>query len=154
LDQLAVLGAKYLFVLLLLLTGVWVIHQPLPRMKRIVLFAAVIFTLAYITAKISGVLYDDPRPFVVGHFTPLIPHEPDNGFPSDHVLLCSAVAAVVTIFRWPLGIVLWAITVIVAICRVYVGIHHAIDVIGSAAIVLAVALVARLVMTTDSPSRA
>jgi undecaprenyl-diphosphatase len=154
LDQLAVFGAKYLFLLILLLAGAWAIRQRLPRVKRVVLFGAIIFTLAYIAAKIGGALYDDPRPFVVGHFTPLVPHEPDNGFPSDHVLLCSAVAAVVTMFQWPLGIVLWVMTAIVAICRVYVGIHHATDVIGSAAIVLAVALAARLVITKEGSTAA
>lgn len=141
LDRLAVFGAKYLFLVILAVAGVWAIRQPMPRIKRLVLIAALMFPLVYVGALIGGKFYDDPRPFVVGHFTPLVAHEPDNGFPSDHVLLCSAVAALVMVFEWRLGAMLWVLTAFVAAARVYIGLHHTTDAIGSITIVLVVASV-------------
>ncbi len=79
----------------------------------------------------GGSLYYDPRPFVVGHFTPLIPHVPDNGFPSDHALLISAIAMIGMVWNRKLGSALWVLAVLVAAARVYVGVHHTIDVAGS-----------------------
>ena len=51
-----------------------------------------------VIALILGHLYYNPRPFVVGNFTPLISHSVDNGFPSDHVLLASAIASILYFF--------------------------------------------------------
>ena len=103
------------------------------------IFAALTLPLTFIVSKIGALLYFDPRPFVVGHFIPLIPHEPDNGFPSDHVLLCASIAAVVFPSNKYLGIVLLLLTLMVGVARVHTGVHHAIDIIGSLVIALAVA---------------
>lgn len=40
-------------------------------------------------ARLGSWLYYNPRPFVVGHFTPYFPHPNNNGFPSDHTLFTS-----------------------------------------------------------------
>jgi undecaprenyl-diphosphatase len=145
-DRLAIAGAKYLFLLIIAAAGIWAVRQPRQRLKRVFLFGLVVLPLAYVGGLIAGRLYDDPRPFVVGHFTPLVAHEPDNGFPSDHLLLCASVAAVVVCFQWKLGLMLWVLTAIVAVCRVYVGVHHAVDVIASMLIVAFVAVVVRLAL--------
>jgi undecaprenyl-diphosphatase len=81
----------------------------------------------------------------VEHFRPLIPHEADNGFPSDHALLAAGIVAAVGFARllWVLpfgllaGLVDWA--------RVGVGVHHPIDVLGSDAFVLLGVVVALVV---------
>ena len=96
-----------------------------------VIFGLVSVIAIYAIAFLAGHLYNNPRPFVVDHFTPLIPHNPDNGFPSDHILMISAIAAIVYVFNRRFGLILWVIAVLVAISRVYVGVHHPIDVIGS-----------------------
>lgn len=96
-------------------------------------------------AKIAGHFYTDTRPFVSGNFTPLIPHAADNGFPSDHMLLASALAAVVMCYRKRLGYALWAVAIIIGISRVYVGVHHPIDIVGSALIALLAAFIVHIV---------
>lgn len=77
---------------------------------------------------------------MIGHFNPLIPHEPDNGFPSDHVLLCAAIAALIYPSNRYLSLILWALTLLVGISRVHTGIHHAVDIIGSIMMAVAVAV--------------
>ena len=101
-----------------------------------IVFALVAALLTYAIGIIGNHVYFDPRPFVVGHFIPLIPHAPDNGFPSDHVLLVSAIASIGMFWNRRLGVVLWILAIIVAIARVWVGVHHPIDVLGSITISL------------------
>lgn len=139
LDTLSILGAKYLFVVIAGIALVYFLKQPRDEQKRIVIFAAIALPLTFIVSKIGALLYFDPRPFVVGHFIPLIPHEPDNGFPSDHVLLCASIAAVVFPSNKYVGLVLLLLALLVGASRVYTGIHHAIDIIGSLVMALGVA---------------
>lgn len=92
--------------------------------------------MTYALGLIGNYLYYDPRPFVVGHFTPLIAHVADNGFPSDHTLLAACLAALGTYWNRWLGSLLWIIAIVIAVARVYVGLHHPIDVLGSIGIAL------------------
>ena len=126
-----IFSATYLFLLPIIILGGYFLLQPMPIKKRIVLFSLSSLILSYIIGLLAGHVYFDPRPFVVGHFTPLIAHAPDNGFPSDHALLVSAIATIGSYLSWRLGVVLWVLGLIVAIARVYIGLHHAIDVVGS-----------------------
>ena len=126
-----ILIAKYLIVLPLLIGAGLLIALPRARQKALLVFGVLSGSLAFVLARLGGYLYYDPRPFVVGHFVPLVAHVADNGFPSDHVLLASAVSAVCSYFNRKLGLLLWLITALIAFARVYVGVHHAADVFGS-----------------------
>ncbi len=98
---------------------------------KIVWFGLTCAVISYLVALIAGQIYYDPRPFLAGHFKPLIEHDTENGFPSDHLLLVSTVAAVVTVFNKKISLLLWAFTILIAIARVYVGVHHVVDVAAS-----------------------
>jgi undecaprenyl-diphosphatase len=62
---------------------------------------------------------------------PLIRHEANSGFPSDHTFIAAVISSLLWPFTRPVSLICWALTVFVAVSRVYVGVHHAIDVIGS-----------------------
>lgn len=128
-----VFAANYFFVLPVLILGIYFLLQKWPAHKNMAIFAIPSALLAGLLGLIGNHVYYDPRPFVVGHFTPLIAHAADNGFPSDHTLLASAAAMIAWYWNKKLGILLWLITIVVAVARVYVGVHHATDVIGSMA---------------------
>ncbi len=145
LDRIALFAANYLYLVQLLVALLWFLRQPRVRQVQIVALGVVFFPLVVLVAEAIGLLYHDPRPFVVGHFTPLIAHSPDNGFPSDHSLLTSAVATLVAYFSLPLGVVLWLLALAVGAARVYAGIHHWIDVLGAYAFSLALSPLARAV---------
>lgn len=154
LETLSILGAKYLFLVIVGIAVIYILKQPRVERKRIVVFAAVSLPLTYIVSKIGGLLYVDPRPFVVGHFVPLIPHEPDNGFPSNHELLCASVAALIYPSNKSLSITLWGLTLLVGVARVRTGIHHPVDIIGSSMMATVVAgLVYRVVKARGIGSR-
>lgn len=130
-DLFFILCAKYLFVIPFIIGGGFLFRQPKASQIKIILFGLACAVISYLIALIAGQLYFDPRPFVIGHFKPLINHDTENGFPSDHVLLVSIVAAVVTVFNRKISLLLWGFTFVIAIARVYVGVHHIIDVVGS-----------------------
>jgi len=107
------------------------------------LFALLVIALpaAYVVAKLAGLLFYNTRPFVVSNFAPLIFHLPDNGFPSDHTLLVGAVSTIIFFYNKKLGIILWAISILVGISRVLAGVHHTVDIIGSVVIAVVVGIV-------------
>lgn len=139
LNSLAIFGAKYLFIFIIVIAFVYFLKQPRQKQKEMVAFGIMVLPIIYLLLKLAAMIYFDPRPFVTDHFTPLIPHEPDNGFPSDHAILSSAVASVVFPFSRKVSAGLWVLTVFVGISRVYTGIHHPLDIIASIVIAIIVA---------------
>ena len=80
--------------------------------------------------KLAGLLYNDPRPFVSDHITPLIHHAADNGFPSDHTSLTAFLGFLVFMYSRKLGLALLGIALLVGSARIAAGIHHPIDIVG------------------------
>ncbi len=140
-DAIFIFGAKYIIYLTLVVTAFYFFSLSKEDRKKFIIFGVIVLPLTYIIAKIAGHFYFDPRPFVVGHFTPLIPHTSDNGFPSDHVLLVSAIASVLFPFKKLGSLILWLCAICIGISRVYVGVHHPVDVIGSIVISIAVMMI-------------
>ncbi|HET8581269.1 MAG TPA: phosphatase PAP2 family protein [Candidatus Paceibacterota bacterium] len=145
-DAFFIFSAQYFFVLSLIILGAYFLTRKWPAQKRMTFFAVPAGLLAYVLGLLGNYLYYDPRPFVAGHFMPLIAHAADNGFPSDHTLLVSTLAAVGMYWNKWLGVILWIIAVLVAFSRIYVGLHHPIDVLGSMAIALVAVSAWRIAM--------
>ncbi len=123
--------AKYLIFFLIGLTGIFVNRLLKEKQKPFLIRMCITLPIIFIIAKISSYFYFDPRPFVVGNFVPLIPHAPDNGFPSDHMLLASALAALVLSENKKVGWYMCAIAMLIGASRIIVGVHHPADILGS-----------------------
>ncbi len=130
-DLIFTFGAKYLYLLVMVTALVWFLIQPKPRKKEILIITCICLPLVLIIFKIAGHLYYNPRPFVVGHFKPLIYHQADNGFPSHHALLVSVIATIIFVFSRRAGFVFWILALFAGFSRVYAGLHHLIDIVGS-----------------------
>lgn len=140
-SSLIIFGAQYLY-LVIVIGALWYIFLQKKEMRlKIVVCAMIALPLSYVIAKAMSLLYYDPRPFVVGQFVPLLPHAPDNGFPSDHTLLSSAVAAVIFFFHRKTGLILFVVTFLVGTARVLAGIHHFVDILGSIVIATVVTFI-------------
>lgn len=140
-DILIIFGAKYLLFFAVAVAVLFFLMLPREKQKEMLIFVVIVFPASYILAKIISFFYFDPRPFVAGHFTPLIAHAADNGFPSDHTLLGAAIAAVIYWFKKKTGLVLFAAAFLVGLARVLAGVHHFADIFGSIIIVLIVSAV-------------
>ncbi len=130
-NTIFILGAKYLIFVAAIVFVLFFLFQDRTVRTRLLLFSIAALPAIYIVAKILALVFYDPRPFVVGHFEPLVAHAPDNGFPSDHTLLGGALASVLWPFNKYTSLLLWALTIIVGLSRVYVGVHHIVDIAGS-----------------------
>ena len=131
-------GAKYLYLIIIAMAVIFYGLQPRERRKNILVLSIIYLPLAYLFGQIAAHFYFDARPFVVGHFQPLIPHAANNGFPSDHMLFSSAIASIVFIYNKKIGVLAWVIAHFVGYSRVSSGLHHWIDVFGSALVAIAV----------------
>ena len=130
-DPVFIFGAKYLYLVSIIIFFIWLLAQPRPRQGEILIVITICLPLIFIVSGIASRLYYNPRPFVLGHFQPLIPHKANNGFPSHHALLVSAIAAITFIFSRRTGFVLWVLALFVGFSRVYAGVHHTIDIAAS-----------------------
>lgn len=128
LDPFMIFSAKYLH-LIVVAASLWFMAKNFN--KRIFIYSLIYLPLVFIIAKILSLFFYNPRPFVVGHFTPLIYHAVNNGFPSDHSLISFAFASIVLLLNRKLGLVLFLLSFLIGISRVYVGVHHPIDILGS-----------------------
>ena len=145
-TDLTIFAAQYLVFVAVVLAGAVLAVRLWPRPRlwllRWAMAAGLLLVLSYALAQLGGAVYTDPRPFTTSHVPPLIPHAPDNGFPSDHALLAAALVAVVALVDrwWTLPFVLLA--VLVDWARVGAGLHHVVDVVGSSVFVALAALIA------------
>ncbi|MDP2585791.1 MAG: phosphatase PAP2 family protein [Candidatus Levybacteria bacterium] len=140
LDILMIFLAKYLYLFIVVIAVLFLIKEK-TRRKSILIFSAFVLPLTLIASQIAGKIYYNPRPFVVEHFAPLITHAANNGFPSDHSLVSFALASIVFLFNKKLGFVLFFLAFLVGLSRVYVGVHHPIDILGSFLICIIVVLI-------------
>ena len=131
-NILAILIAKYFIVLPFIAAGMVLWQLPNRKLKLqygIALVAGGVAAL--LLARLASGLYYDPRPFVVGNFTPLVAHAADNGFPSDHTLLAAFIGWTTLRYSRKYGIVILSLAAIIGLSRVFVGVHHIQDIIGS-----------------------
>lgn len=87
--------------------------------------------IVFLLARLGSWLYYNPRPFVVGHFTPYFPHPNNNGFPSDHTLFVSYIAFFVLSYKRKLGVALVLVALAIGLARVVAGVHHLVDILGA-----------------------
>lgn len=139
-DTLIVVCAKYLIWVVVAGGALfWLFNRDKVKLGAAALAS---MALAYGLAKLVAHAWYDTRPFVVGHFQPLVAHAADNGFPSDHMLLGAAIASVVFVYNRTWGTVLGVIALVVGAARVLAGVHHVADILGSIVVaVVAVAIV-------------
>jgi undecaprenyl-diphosphatase len=125
------------FVAVYLILSAALVAIPVWRRRaglRTCVAAALGAILAVAVTAAIGMLWDRPRPFVAGHFTPLIDHAPDASFPSDHLAALGAATICFWFSSRRLGITVGVVALVVAFARVYVGVHYVTDVVGGFAL--------------------
>lgn len=130
-DFLIIFGATYLIAVPILVLLAYVVFARGRVLRQLAWLTALSLPVAYVLGRVAGMLYTDPRPFVAGHFTPLIAHSADNGFPSDHTLLAATLAMVVLYIDKRAGALLWIVAIVIGTSRVLAGVHHTTDIVAS-----------------------
>ena len=127
-DLIAIFVAKYFFLLPLAIGGIYFLINDWQIRKMMIILSAISLFLTIIGIFILNYLYYDPRPFIITHFDPIVSHIPDNGFPSDHAALTFLIALIIYLFNRKPGLFLFLISILISISRVYVGLHHLVDI--------------------------
>ncbi len=110
--------------------------------KTFVLIYVLGIVTALILVKVAGSIYYNPRPFIDGNFTPLLPHSPTNGFPSNHTVAAVLMSALLWQYNRRLAGLLFITACIIGVARVLAKVHHIEDIVGGIIIaLLAVSLV-------------
>ncbi len=87
--------------------------------------AAVAGLLGLLINQLVGLLWQHPRPFMIGLGHTLISHVADSSFPSDHLTLLLHPALRAS------GALLTLCGIPVALARIYLGVHFPIDMVGA-----------------------
>ncbi|VVE69375.1 undecaprenyl-diphosphatase [Pandoraea captiosa] len=145
---LAVFLAKYLIVLLPVgLVTLWLAGG---RDREGGVHGLLGIALVLLINFVIGLAWFEPRPFVVGLGTNLLPHAPTSAFPSNHgaIMFTAAFVLMGTAARTPrlLGKLLLICALPVCWARIYLGVHWPIDMFGA----LIVSIVTALIMRTAS----
>lgn len=129
-DNLIIFCAKYLiFFLPLIVIGI-LFQMKLKNSKQFLVAIIVAGISGLILSMLAGLFYFHHRPFIVQNIQPLVMHSGDNGFPSDHTLLATALATVIYFYRRRLGVAALILALVVGIARVMAHVHWPIDILG------------------------
>ena len=144
-DFLIRLIADYL-VFVIVLVGAWAILFKVPKGHRFKAYSRILMAglTAYLLAKFLATIYQpsDLRPFELLGVDPGASYLNNPGFPSDHALFVTAIAAAVCFETRmkKLSIVLAMLVVLVCVGRVVALVHTPFDVIAGVGIALIGAL--------------
>jgi undecaprenyl-diphosphatase len=98
------------------------------RERLAVLLALLAATVTRGVNGLIGRFFFRPRPFVAEGFTPLLKHRPSASFPSNHSACGFALAVSVWLLVPAVGAYLLVMAAVLAVSRVYAGLHYPSDV--------------------------
>ena len=130
-NSIIIFLANYLYLVIVVIAIMAFVVAKNPIKNNIIKLSLLTFPVAFISATALGHFFYNPRPFVVEHIKPLIPHAANNGFPSDHTLLVISIASIVFVFNKRLGSVLFLLGLLVGFARILAEVHHPIDIFTS-----------------------
>mgnify|MGYP003625653349 CR=1 FL=1 len=123
----------YLIPVLLIFLWLW---GNTPQ-RNLTLKLCLVALLALGTNQLISLLWQHPRPFVMGIGHSWLNHAPDSSFPSDHVTIF-ALTSIVLLFekerKW--GFTILLLGLLVAWARISLGVHYPLDMIGAVVISL------------------
>ena len=106
---------------------------------------AVILSRGIIT-EIIRFFYYSPRPFDALHFQPLIP-ESGNSLPSGHMAFFFALATVIYFYNKRWSIWYFALSALIGLARIFVGVHWPLDIIAGAIVGILSAISVHLLLS-------
>lgn len=131
-----IIASDLIYSIPVVLLALWIWGEP---DKRAGLASTAIASASALGAnQLVGLLWYEPRPFMIGLGHTLMAHAPDNSFPSDHTttILTVGIGLIATRAAPTWGKLLSASAVLVAWSRIYLGLHFPIDMLASALIAL------------------
>ena len=123
----------------LLLVALWLAGTNSRRSAALLAF--VIAMIALGANQLIGIVWYQPRPFVIGLGHTWTTHAPDASFPSDHLTLFTSVSLGLLLGgHRRIALATMAVGLLVGWARIYVGLHFPLDMAGSLVVAAASAV--------------
>ncbi len=118
----------YLVPVILMCMWLWGDHAR----RNLAIKACLVVMIALGVNQVIGLVWQHPRPFMIGLGHAYMQHAPDSSFPSDHATVFAGIALTLLFARarW-LGSLTLLMGLCVAWARVFVGIHFPLDMLGA-----------------------
>lgn len=139
-NALITVFAAYAIFLIAALSVVVFLRASREQRRFLALCAPIALVIGFALEQAAGMAYSHPRPFVVYHIAPIVPHSNDNSFPSEHTFLSVLMAGLIMLVSRRWGLVLLALAVGVGWARVAAHVHWPVDILGGA-LIAAIAVV-------------
>ena len=132
LNPIMIFFAKYMKYFLLF--GIVMYWFTRKRENRIMIISSMFaFVVAEVFGAIAGAIHSNNQPFAeLSNVNQLIGHAIDNSFPSDHAIEFFSICITFLLFKKNLRYVWLAISILVSISRVWVGVHYPADILVGA----------------------
>jgi undecaprenyl-diphosphatase len=133
LDTAIVVADDLIYLIPVLLLVLWLWGDGVRRNQAIK--ACLVTLLALGANQVIGLVWQHPRPFMIGLGHAWIPHAADSSFPSDHLTVFAGIGLTLLFggaFR--MAAVVLAIGFAVAWARVFLGLHFPLDMVGAVAV--------------------
>lgn len=129
----AIVAEILIYAVPLLLFCLWFSGREEKRRLAVKAFVAAVIGLA--CNQVIGMLWQHPRPFVVGLGHTFLLHAPDSSFPSDHATVLFSIGLTLLLSGAKRsGLILLLLGVLVGWARVFLGVHFPLDILGAAAV--------------------
>ncbi|HUC95790.1 MAG TPA: phosphatase PAP2 family protein [Candidatus Saccharimonadia bacterium] len=127
-NSIIVFCASYLYLFVIIGIVIAWLKTTKNLKVQFIISTIIACAIAFIFSRIASKLYYDPRPFITEHVKPLIAHQTDNGFPSDHALLTGTLTAITYFYSKKVALGMLVLTVIIGIARVLAKVHSPLDI--------------------------
>ena len=131
LDTSMIFAANYfIYIFCVYLAYIWLVRS---KYRQEVLFAGYAALLGLGINSIISLFYFHPRPFMIPTGILLISHASESSFPSDHATIMFSISLMLLSFKDMRhnGAILFFISFISGLARVYAGLHFPMDIAGS-----------------------
>ncbi len=151
-DAAALAITQFGVPLMVALVGLqWWLGKPRLQVRHACISAGVAFCLGLAAAQVLLLYYHRLRPYDAGVSHLILPPTVDWSFPSDHAIASSAIAMSWQMLRRDaLAWLFVAMTFLICLSRVYVGMHYVSDVLGGLLFAMAAVLAVKAVYKPNS----
>jgi undecaprenyl-diphosphatase len=125
----------FIFGIPFLLLIMWFWGGDKPRHTAIMAFCVCFLSLGF--NQLIAMVYQHPRPSMMGIGHTFMSHAMDSSFPSDHMTVFSALALTFFMQRLKtLGLVVALLGIVVGWSRIFLGFHYPLDMLGAVGVTI------------------
>jgi len=133
-DSLAIFCAEYLGYVLIFILALFLLKNFKKYWPVMLKALGTAVFARFVIAELIRFLWERPRPFIENNVNLLIEHPASSSFPSGHAIFYFAFSTLVYFYNKKLGTLFLIATTLIALSRVYAGLHWPSDVLAGAVI--------------------